>query len=341
MLSFFYRLLSRFKTQDHITKDMQRTFEEARTDAQARGWWSYTGFAIREIGGLFSLPNAKLWWLRIAGWGLAGLAAGGLVSYFVPVRYTSEATLRLAPAVVPQDLLPHEAVDVESLLDSARPAVLSRSVITTIVVNFDLYPNSRKRYPMLEVVKEFRKSVRIERSGAKLIRVAFTYGDSASGGGDRILANKVTQNLSGRVIVEHLLQKSRMAGDTVQFFQVQLEKVAQSWMKLSASLKATSASDPRYELLTLARDLKLKEYESLVQKLGAAETLRDSEQRGQGSKLELLDAASLPEEPDTAPSVIWLSGLACGLALGLLAKLWRALRRTSSGFTVPRAVESA
>jgi len=114
MLSFFYRLLSRFKTQDDLTKDMRRTFEEARADAWARGWWSYTAFAVREIGGLFNVPSTKTWWLRTAGWGLAGLAAGALVSYFLPVRYTSEATLRLVPAVVSQDFLPHETVDVET-----------------------------------------------------------------------------------------------------------------------------------------------------------------------------------------------------------------------------------
>lgn len=50
MLSFFYRLLSRFKAQDDITQDMRRTFEEARVDARARGWWSYSIFALKEIG---------------------------------------------------------------------------------------------------------------------------------------------------------------------------------------------------------------------------------------------------------------------------------------------------
>ena len=187
MLTFFYRLLSRFKIQDDVTEDMQLTFEDARADARARGWWSYSIFAVKEIGGLLGLPTAERWWLRTAGWGLAGLAAGGIVSFFLPVRYTSESTLRLVPAMVSQDLLPRDAIDVERLLDTERAMVLSRDVITTVVNNLDLYHNSRQRNSMDEIVATFRKSVHIERTGPDLIRVAFAYGDSRPGEDDRLL----------------------------------------------------------------------------------------------------------------------------------------------------------
>ena len=339
MLSFFYRLLSRFKTQDDLAKDMRATFEEARRDAWARGWRGYTAFAIREIVGLLGRPTAKLWWLRTAGWGLAGLATGWLVSSFLPVRYTSEATLRLVPAIVSQDLLPNDTVDIERLLDSGRATVLSRNVITTIVYNFDLYPGGRQRHPMEEIVEEFRKSARIERSGPDIIRVAFTYGDHPSAETDRRLVNKVVQDLVSRVIAENLTQRSNMAVETVGFFQDQVERVGESWLKLGATLKATPVSDPRFELLELARDQKRKEYESVAQKLGTAEMAL----RGYGiTRLKLLDAASWPQQPDTARSIIWLAGLGCGLAVGLLTALWRALRGTPPpDFAVPGTAEAA
>jgi hypothetical protein len=132
-----------------------------------------------------------------------------------------------------------------------------------------------------------------------------------------------------------------VATETVQFFQDQVDKVGKSWLKASAIVKATPASDPRYELLTLERDQKRKEYESAAQKLGTAETLRDLASRGQDITLQLLDAASLPEQPDAAPWVIWLGGLGCGVAAGLLTTLWRALRRTTREVGVPRAEEPA
>ncbi len=334
MLTFFYRLLSSFKIQDDVTQDMQLTFEDARTDARARGWWSYSIFAVKEICGLLGVPTAERWWLRTAGWGLAGLAAGGIVSFFLPVRYTSEGTLRLVPAMVSQDLLPHDAIDVDRMLSSGKTMVLSRNVLVTIANNFDLYKSERRREPVEDVVEEFQKSVRIEHMGDNLVRVAFTYPD-------RLLANKVTQDLISRLISEMLTLRYNLATETVQFFQDQVDYVGQSWLKLSASVKATSASDPRYELLVLARDQKRKEYESIAQKLGTAETLRQMEARGQGPRFELLDAPTLPQQPDTPPSFIWLVGLGCGLAVGLLATLWRALRPTPPDFSVPSAVEPA
>jgi hypothetical protein len=212
--------------------------------------------------------------------------------------------------------------------------VLSRNVIITIINNFDLYRSERRREPMEDVAEEFRKSVRIELSGANFIRVAFTYPD-------RILANKVTSDLVGRVISETITQRSGMAYATTQFFRDQVDKLGKSWLQASASVKATPASDPRYELLTLERDQKRKEYESVAQKHGTAEMLMDLANRGQDRTLQLLDAASLPEEPDTPPSVIELIGLGCGLAAGLLIELWRALRRTSPDFAVTSAVEPA
>jgi hypothetical protein len=132
-----------------------------------------------------------------------------------------------------------------------------------------------------------------------------------------------------------------MAFASVQFFQDEVDKLGKSWLMASATVKATPASDPRYELLMLERDQTRKEYESAAQKLGIAETLQEMEARGQGPRLELFDAATLPQEPDTPPSVIEFAGLGCGFALGLLTALRRALRPMTPNFEVPSAVEPA
>jgi len=265
--------------------------------------------------------NTKAWWLlRIVGWTLAGLAAGWIASYFWPESYISEATLRLVPSIVSQDLLPHDPVDIENFLERERTIVLSRNLLTTIINNFDLYRSERKRLPMEDVVEEFRKSVRIESPGANLIRVAFTYDN-------RFLANKVTQDLASRIINESITTRSNMVAATAEFFQDQVEKVGKSWLTLSAKVKITPASDPGYELLAFARDQKRKEYESMEQKLGIAQSLKDLAGRGQDMHLELLDAASLPQQASIAG--ILLVGLGCGLAGGLLPALRRALRRRS------------
>jgi uncharacterized protein involved in exopolysaccharide biosynthesis len=288
-------------------------------------------FFRRQFG---RLPAAQRWLLRTAGWALTGLAAGFLISFLLPASYTSEATLRLVPAMISQDLVPHDTVDFGRLLASQKTTVLSRNVITTIINNLDLYPSDRKREPMEDVIEEFLKVVRIDSSGEKLIRVAFTYPEP-------VLANKVTQDLVSRIIAQMLTQQSNMSAESVQFFKDEVDQLGNSWLKLSASVKATPASDPGYELLVLARDQKRREYESMAQKLATAEILKDLANRGQDTRLELLDAASLPQEPDTPPTVVGLIGLGCGLAVGLFMALWRALCQTTPGFSVPGAAEPA
>src|SRR4051812_11956132 len=107
---------------------------------------------------LVRFPISQRWWIRIGGWSLVGLAAGWLVSVLVPGSYTSEATLQVVPSAVPVDLLPHDTIDVERLLEKSRPVSVSRNVISTIVNNFDLYRGERKRMPMEDVVEVFRRS---------------------------------------------------------------------------------------------------------------------------------------------------------------------------------------
>ena len=283
---------------------------------------------------LCRFPISQRWWIRIGGWSLVGLAAGWLVSTLLPAPYTSEATVRLVPPMVSLDLLPHDTIDLEKLIDRERPIVLSRNVLTTIVNNFDLYPGERRREPMEDVVEGFRKSVRMELSGPKLILVAFTYPD-------RLLANKVTQDLVSRLISHNIGEESNAALESFQFFKDEAETLGKSWLQSSAIVKATPPSDPRYDLLVLERDQQRKEYESVAQKLGAIQLLKDLASRGQDVRLEMLDAASLPQEPDTPPLLVWLIGLGCGLAVGLFSILWQSLHRTPPGFSVPGAEEPA
>lgn len=339
MLSTIYRLLGRFKRQDEISEDMQRTFEEARLEARGRGWGSYSMFAAREIAGLFSLPPARLWWLRAAAWGVAGAAAGWIASYALPARYTSEASLRLAPSLVSQDLLPRASTSVESLLEAESPVILSRWAITSIVNRFGLYTHMRTRMPMEEVVEEFRKSIHIERSGANLIRVAFTYGDFPAGEDDRQQAQKVVADLVGRLIDEQIRERASMSYATMAFFSDRAEALGKEWSKLNDRVEATAPSNPQYALLARSRDQKRKELEAAEQKHGEAETLLQLDARKLDRCLELMEPAMLPEQPDTSPRAIRLAGLAGGLSVWLLRELWLALRRASMDLVVARATE--
>jgi hypothetical protein len=77
MLTMLYKFLLRLRRQDDVTRDMLPTFEEAKADARASGWFSYAGFAIRELAGLLRPQRpAKRRWPAVAAWGPGGLAVG-------------------------------------------------------------------------------------------------------------------------------------------------------------------------------------------------------------------------------------------------------------------------
>jgi len=305
--------------------DMIQTFEDARADAKARGWLSYSVFALREIFGLLALPATPRpgrRWTPVAAWGLAGLAAGIAASYLVPAQYTSQAELRLAPAVVNDELVERGPFNVDSTLEMVLPTVFSRTVLTTILNTFDLYRGERQRRPIEDVLVEMRRAIRIERLGRLVIGVAFTYRD-------RHISQRVTQDLVARLIDENIRRQSNQVFQNMQFFKDRSEEVASQWEKLNAQLRGLSPADPRLDRLNLDLDQARKEYQSLRQKLSDAQVMQELFSRRQGRLLELLDPATLPQEPNISPLMIALAGLACGLGTGLIVVLWRAMRGTS------------
>ena len=279
MLTILYKFLVRFRRQDEITHDMLVTFEEARADARARGWISYAGFAIRELTGLaLERRRAQRRWLTVAAWGLGGLAVGVAITYIRPPQYSSEAFLVVSPPAIPASLYPS---DPSQNVDSVLSTVLSRTVLTHIINSFELYPNARARQPIEAVIERMRRDIRIERQGENVILVAFTYGDSPWSSliqkmpddqalqvrlgrdsplssliqqipdyqelqerPDRYQAQRVTQDLTSRVIDQTLRNRGNQAFTTQRFFEDRSEDAAKRWEKISAAMRACSHRSP-------------------------------------------------------------------------------------------------
>jgi hypothetical protein len=345
MLSFIYRLLIRTRRRDEVTVDMINTFEEARADAQSRGRWSYFRFAIRELAGVLGSPGRlfpSIRWKLIAGCALTGLALGVAAFYMLPISYTSEAILQITPPTIPGGLLANlDAVDLDTAgldgpgFDLLRQGVTSRASLTEVIVTYDLYPHQRRRKLLEDVIHEMRKAIRIERSGDFSIRVAFTYGeDDSRGTFDNHKAQKVTQELVSRLLDAAFRNQQNRIFQAAEFFKDRTWEAAKSWDQLNSQVRGLTATDPRFDRLTLDRQMAQREYESMHEKLLEAQGAQELTNRREGRNLQILDAASLPEGLDI-PEVMALYGLLGGLAVGIFASVLLALRRVSNGLLAP------
>lgn len=309
---------------------MLDTFEQSRREARGRGLRDYFAFGLREVIGLFGLPAppSPRRWTAIAGWAVAGLGAGIAAMYVVPARYSSEATQHVSPVVISHRLVPDEdELDVTRVIRNLGPVVLSRTNLLTIVNRHFLYPHIRARLPIEDVLIRMRNAISLDPTGANTFDVRFTYWDSPSKESDRLLAQRVTQDLVAAFIHANVEQRQTQAYQTATYLKERAEVVAQQWDKLTAELRALPGNDPRMERLQLDRDLVRHDYELLRLKLSDAQVILDLEERKQRSTLQLIAPASLHTKPDTDPIWIVLTGLAAGLLLGIAVAAWRTLRR--------------
>jgi protein tyrosine kinase modulator len=157
---------------------------------------------------------------------LLTLVASVVGVYLWPDSYDSVAVVKIVPQQVPQNMVQSSITnDLADRINSMATTVLSRNVLTTIINNFDLYENERKRMPMEDVVENImRKDIHIiplmAGSNGRTVpafNVRFSYSD-------RLLANKVVQDVVARFIAENLTNRSNATTETTQFLQDQSEQ---------------------------------------------------------------------------------------------------------------------
>jgi polysaccharide chain length determinant protein (PEP-CTERM system associated) len=157
---------------------------------------------------------------------LLTLVASVVGVYLWPDKYVSVAVVKIVPQQVPQNMVQSSiSSDLVDRITSMATTVLSRNVLTTIINNFGLYKNEQKRMPMEDVVDNIMKSdVRITpiMAGAgnravPAFSVEFSYPD-------RLLANKVVQEIVSRFITENLTSRSTATTQTTQFLNDQAQQ---------------------------------------------------------------------------------------------------------------------
>ncbi len=93
----------------------------------------------------------------------AALVVAVIVAYMWPDTYVSEASMRITPPQVPQNLIPSgSSSQMVGRINAIQQEVLSRDGLMEIIRSLNLYPDEVKKKPMEDVVETMRKAVRID-----------------------------------------------------------------------------------------------------------------------------------------------------------------------------------
>jgi len=111
--------------------------------------------------------------------GIVGLMVAGTVAFSMLYRYRSTAILKVEPD--------------SKALDRVTEAAFTPTVLTSIIINFNLYRRERTRMQMEDVIDRMRRDIRVRPVTPNLAQVSFAYEDP-------VQAQRVSQDLVARII---------------------------------------------------------------------------------------------------------------------------------------------
>jgi len=157
-------------------------------------------------------------WLLVIPVALGAAVAVG-VSKHLPNKYRSETVITLVPQRIP-DSYAKSAVSsrIEDRLATLREQILSRSRLERIILDLNLYQLDRRRLPMEDVVQRMRDDISIQTEGRESQSFQLSYVNS-----DATTAQKATERLASFFIEENLRDREKVAEDTNQFLDSQLQ----------------------------------------------------------------------------------------------------------------------
>jgi protein tyrosine kinase modulator len=136
----------------------------------------------------------------------------------LPNRYRSQTMILVVPQRVPDSYVRSTvSAPISDRLRSISEQILSRSKLERVILDYNLYVDERKKFPMEEIVEHMRDND-IEVKTVKLdsFTISYTCGDAR-------LAKVVTERFASMFIDENMRDRVVLADGTSQFLESQLD----------------------------------------------------------------------------------------------------------------------
>ncbi|AMY12995.1 tyrosine kinase [Luteitalea pratensis] len=156
---------------------------------------------------------------------LVGVLGGLITSRQLPSVYRSQTLIQIVPQRVPEAYVSATVTErIEDRLRAISQQVLSRTQLERLIVDLNLFPEDRRKYPMEDVVQRMQGRVTITPvievsrrgdAGAESFRVSFDYEDATT-------AQKVVERLASFFIDTNARERGTQAEQTSAFLEAQM-----------------------------------------------------------------------------------------------------------------------
>ncbi len=162
----------------------------------------------------------------ILGPAFAALVIAVVAAFLVPDTFMSESTVQVVPPQVPERYVPSNVnSEMSQRINTMAQSVMSRNNLVNIIQSNNLYRSELQRKPMEDVLELMKRDIHISPVGTlqqtgrqpmSAFKVSFEYPS-------RMLAQKVTQELTRGFIDENIRAMSQQSTATTEFLKEQWE----------------------------------------------------------------------------------------------------------------------
>lgn len=162
-------------------------------------------------------------WLAFAAF-VACVGSAGILCVVLPESYRSSTLILVEGQKVPENYVKAIAgPSIEERLNSIQQQVMSRTLLTQTIEEFDVYPElTRKQYGIETAIERMRKDVTVTTLGARSSRGVIDAFSISFMHENPVLAMKVTAKLASHFIDENIRVREQLVEGTSEFLEQEL-----------------------------------------------------------------------------------------------------------------------
>ncbi len=166
------------------------------------------------------LAVRRKWWIIVPA--LLSILAGVIYIMITPKAYKANTLILVQPQKVPASYVTSTiTVSLESRLRTITQQVYSRTNLENVIDQFDLYADDREETPMLELIEDLRKKIKVNLRGggaSQSFEISFQWNDPKT-------AAMVTNSMASQFIEQNLKVREDMAMGTTAFLENETAKM--------------------------------------------------------------------------------------------------------------------